>query len=243
VTPAPIGSPSDSEAGLAEALDNLEAAPNYAGWVLSLVRPYLGRTVLEVGAGHGIYTDELAGPDRSVVATELSPDCVRRLRERFAASSAVTIVHGDLPEVAPLGPFDTAVLINVLEHIADDDAALRGVHDLLQPGGRLLLWVPALPALYSDFDRRIGHVRRYIRGPLRSQVEAAGFVVSECRYVNLVGAFAWLVLARVMGVIPTRSLPVRVFDRWFVPILRRVESRIPAPVGQAVFIAALKAPK
>jgi 2-polyprenyl-3-methyl-5-hydroxy-6-metoxy-1,4-benzoquinol methylase len=82
----------------------------------------------------------------------------------------VTVLQGSTAAVAGLPPFDSAVLINVLEHIDDDDGALRELPATLKPGGRLILRVPALALPYSDFDRKIGHYRRYRMAGLRAQL-------------------------------------------------------------------------
>ena len=69
--------------------------------------------------------------------------------------------------------------INVIEHIADDVAALAQLRELLRPGGKLVIFVPAFPMLYSEMDRRIGHFRRYRLTALASATERAGLVVDR----------------------------------------------------------------
>src|SRR5437016_5447341 len=83
-----------------------------------------------------------------------------------------------------------------------------------KPGGRLILWVPAFQLLYSDFDRKIGHHRRYRKGELRAQLTRAGYEVAEIRYVNSVGALAWLVVARLMHRAPTGGASVKIYDSY-----------------------------
>jgi SAM-dependent methyltransferase len=229
-----------ADAELEETLENLDGAENYAKWIFGLVAPYVGGEVLEVGAGHGTFTERLAQPADRLVACELSERCTSVLIDRFAGNSAIEVVHGDVTSAAASGPFDTVVLINVLEHIERDDETLREIRGLLNPGGRLVLWVPAFPMLYSDFDRRIGHYRRYRRSALQAQLLQAGFDVSDIRYVNAVGALAWLVVARYLGRTPTTGAPVRLFDRYLVPVLRALERRIRVPFGQSVFAVAAR---
>lgn len=235
---APVASVAAADAELAETLDNLDGADNYAAWIFEQVQPHLGDAVLEVGAGHGTFTEILSARGARVVATDVSQRCADVLRERFAGDERVTVVHGGADAVAGQPPFDSAVLINVLEHIPDDDGALRDLASVLRPGGRLILWVPALQLLYSDFDRKIGHYRRYRKGELKEQLTRAGYQVAEIRYVNSVGALAWLVVARLMHRAPTGGRSVKIYDSYFVPVLKRLEGRRGAPFGQSVFAVA-----
>jgi SAM-dependent methyltransferase len=231
---------SAADAELAATLDNLDGADNYAGWIFELIEPHLGAEVLEIGSGHGTFTEMLARKAKRVVASDLSERCVSRLHERFSGVESVEVLHGSVDSAAAYGPFDSVVLINVLEHIEDDDGALRELRRLLRPGGRVVLWVPAFSLLYSDFDQKIGHYRRYRRPGLRTQLSGAGYEVRDVRYVNAVGAVAWLVLARVLCRTPTNGTPVKVFDRYFVPALKRLEHRWRPPFGQSVLAVAIR---
>jgi SAM-dependent methyltransferase len=232
---AALANLSAADVELEETLDNLDDADNYAAWIFELMAPYLGDDVLEVGAGHGTFTEILAPKAKRIVASDISGRCAGILRKRFSADPSVEVLHGSIDAAATRGPFDTAILINVLEHIQDDGGALQELAGLLKPGGRVILWVPAFSLLYSDFDRRIGHHRRYRRTTLRAQLSHAGYHVRDIRYVNAVGAIAWLVVARFLRRTPTSGTPVRVFDRYFVPVLKQLERRWCPPFGQSIF--------
>jgi SAM-dependent methyltransferase len=132
------------------------------------------------------------------------------------------------------GPYDSAVMINVLEHIPDDQAALAAIHDGLRPGGTLAVFVPAYEALYSEFDRSIGHFRRYRRSTLVQALTGAGFELVDIRYFSLPGAIAWFTIARVLNRPPTSSGITQLYDRVGIPVLRRVEGRWRPPAGQSL---------
>jgi SAM-dependent methyltransferase len=229
-----------ADAELAETLDNMDDAANYAAWIFSLLAPHLGSEVAEVGAGHGTFTELLAGSAKRVVASDLSERCAALLSDRYASHPGVEVLQGAIGASAERGPFDSVILINVLEHIEDDDATLREIAGMLKPGGRVILWVPAFELLYSEFDSKIGHYRRYRTGTLAAQLRAAGFGVTDLRYVNPVGGLAWLILARLLHRTPTNGAPVAIFDRYFVPVLRRIEGRWQPPFGQSVFAVGTK---
>lgn len=231
----------DADIELDDTLDNLDGADNYASWIFGLMEPYIGRQILEVGAGNGTFTEILAErPERRVVATDISRRSIDVLRGRFSQTPNVEIIHGDVDAAGRPETFDTAIVINVLEHIEHDNEALRQLWRSLRPGGRLILWVPAFEALYADFDRKVGHYRRYQLGGLRIQLSAAGFEVLQIHYANAIGAVAWWVLARVLRRTPTRRSSVLLFDRYAVPVVRHLESRHHPPFGQSIFAVAAR---
>src|SRR6185436_9726599 len=86
---------------------------------------------------------------------------------------------------------DTAVCLNVLEHIADDRGSLASIHRLLEPGGRLVLLVPAIPAIFGTLDDKLGHFRRYTPRHLRERYAEAGFQMRHIEYFNLAGIAGW----------------------------------------------------
>jgi SAM-dependent methyltransferase len=224
----------ESDAELASTLDNLDGAHNYADWIVALMAPYLGGRILEVGAGHGTYTGLLAefGP---VTATELSERAVSRLAERYAGCDRITVCPA-----ASLGDatFDTAVVVNVLEHIEDDVGALHGLGASLSQDGHIVVFSPAFNALYSAFDAEIGHYRRYTRSSLRRVIRDADLELLDVRYVNAPGALAWYVVATCLGQRPTEGRLTRLYDRAAVPVVRRIEGRVPPPFGQSLLAVA-----
>jgi SAM-dependent methyltransferase len=135
---------------------------------------------------------------------------------------------------------DSALSVNVLEHIDDDTAALRAMWSFLAPGNTMTVFVPAFPSIFGAMDVGVGHVRRYRKRELVAKVQAAGFSVLDVRYVNLPGFFAWFINGRVLR----RNQPlggsrlVAFYDRTVIMVARLVESVIRPPFGQSLFLAA-----
>ena len=224
----------DSDAALSEVLASLEEADHYADWIYDLIAPYLGSRVLEIGAGHGELTERLRRNAR-VTATDLSPRCVNELTRRFAGCDDVTVVEGDVAALdVEISGFDSVVLVNVLEHIDDDENTLADLAKLLRPGGRLCVFVPAFEGLYSKFDRLVGHRRRYRRSQLIARLDRAGLQILDARYVNTVGAVAWWLVARQFQQVPTKRGLVNVYDRLAVPLVRRLEHERHPRFGQSL---------
>jgi SAM-dependent methyltransferase len=224
----------EADTNLVSVLESLEGAGNYLAWIIQLAKPHLGEELLEIGAGHGTMTAMLTGRLRLVVS-DPSARCVRILKERYGHLPGVEVVEADVSQAAATGPYDSILMVNVLEHIEDDSSALQQLAGALRPGGRLVLWVPAFQALYSAFDERIGHYRRYRLKDVRRLLEDADLEISELRYVNAVGVLGWLLIARLLGRSPTVGGKLKIFDRGLLPILRSVEGVVRMPVGLSVF--------
>lgn len=228
---------------LSGTLDSLDDAVNYADWIVDLMRPHLGGEIVEIGAGHGTMSDRLRRIGRLTIS-EPSPRAGALLADRFADTDDVQVVIADASAVMAQGaddagtPFDAAVMINVLEHIPDHVGVLRDIRHGLRRGGTLAVYVPAHEVLYSEFDHRIGHQRRYRRSTLAHALSVAGFEIVDLRYVNLPGWFAWMLVARLLRQQPTRPSTTKVYDQYVVPVLRRIEGRHPAVFGQSLLAIA-----
>lgn len=223
---------------LDEPLEVTQEAVNYNAWIYSRARPYLGRRVLDLGAGIGTFTKLAAGDGRDVVALEPHREYADLLERELAGRGGVDVVCATPETFRDLGEggFDSVLCLNVLEHIPDDASALRAAHDLLAPGGHLLLLVPAHRLLYGEVDRRIGHERRYSRGPAAALARSVGFEVLTARYVNPLGALGWLVTFRLRKPERWPRGQYRLFDA-LVPALRRLD-RVPLPFGLSVWLVA-----
>lgn len=229
----------DVDAALASSLDSLDDAVNYRNWIVDLAAPALDGPILEVGAGHGTFTESFVEYG-DVTAIEPGRYASTLLAQRYAHDDRVTTVNGVVADLDERAQFGSAVMINVLEHVEDDQGVLVDIASRLRPGAELAIWVPAFHLLYSPFDERLGHVRRYRKGELEADVLLAGFEVIDSRYVNLPGWFSWLLLVRLLRIEPTSARTVRIFDRWIVPAVRWVETRLQMPFGQSVFLIARK---
>src|SRR5262249_6484685 len=142
-------------------LERLESAPHYNAWLGSKLRPHLGRRVLEVGAGIGTLTKEIAAGRERVIALEADPYYAQRLSNLFRASQVVHPLHAPGEQTAGDAlrreNRDTVLLSTVLEHIADDAQAVRHFRSVLSVGGSLVVLVPALPRLFGSLDEAVGH--------------------------------------------------------------------------------------
>src|SRR5215204_1717090 len=181
-------------------LEAMSFAVNYHRWILSIFDPYLGKRIVEVGAGTGLFSRLLLErPLESLSLVEPSQMYAElcRVVEGVHDGTKIDTYNDIFQEVAERISVnqrpDSIIYVNVLEHIEGDEAELRIIHAALEPGGRVFLFVPAFQWLYGSFDREINHFRRYTRRELQRKCVAAGFRVIESRYFDVLGVLPWWV--------------------------------------------------
>lgn len=219
-------------------LEAMSFAVNYHRWIAAEISPFLGQRAAEVGAGIGSVSSLLLEhPVGRLEAYEPSANMFPQLAARLANEARARAVNAFFGTQAPAEPFDSVAYINVLEHIEDDRGELGRAFAALRPGGHLLVFVPALAWLYSDFDRRIGHARRYSRPGLVRLARASGFEVVRAKYFDVAGVIPWylnfVLLRRGLG-----PAGVGLYDRVVVPPMRRLEGWIAPPIGKNLLMVA-----
>jgi SAM-dependent methyltransferase len=153
-------------------------------WALGRYFPG-ARRFLEVGCGTGFVLSGVtaACPGLEATGSEVAVEGLGFAARRIPAAR---LIQMDARRIPFRGEFDVAGVFDVIEHIEDDRAVLRALHGALAPGGGLLLTVPQHPALWSEFDVRSRHVRRYQAAELRDKVMEAGFdIVRMTSFVTL----------------------------------------------------------
>lgn len=219
-------------------------ASNYTRWILSAFDGKIGRQVLEVGIGHGGHADHLP-PGVEYVGLDIDEGSVEAARSQHPERSYVCadVLDPALPELVAARVFDTVLCVNVLEHVDRDADAVANLLTVLAPGGRLLIFVPAFQALYSDLDRMAGHVRRYTTGALAALVPP-GAVIEMNEYFNPIGGLGWWA----NKFLPHRTLndgavngQVKLFDRYILPLSRAVNPITRSFFGQSIVCVVRKA--
>jgi len=211
-------------------------------WSYNKIKPFLGKNVLETGSGIGTFSNYLAGKDRDVVFSDINNEYLKYLKNRFISNPRVKIIKADvskLQESIPAEQFDTVVSINVLEHIDTCDESLRGFYGILEKNGLLLLIVPAHKALFSLMDKRLGHYRRFSRKELAQKLEAAGFSVEKCEYMNFLSAIGWFAAFNILKKQTMPRFTIICADK-LIPLTAFLEKYIRFPFGLSVFVVARK---
>lgn len=206
-------------------LELFAGAVNWKRYVGSILKPFIGARVLEVGAGIGSNIPYLScDAVREWTSLEPDPDQARRIDERAAAAKlpGYRVIVGTLDKIDAAARFETILYIDVLEHIAEDRVELvRAAHHLAD-GGALVVLAPAHQFLFSPFDAAIGHYRRY------SSASLAALAPPGCRRVHTVmvdsaGFFASLANRFLLASpLPTQR-QIAFWDKVLVPISGRLD--------------------
>ena len=213
-------------------LDAFSSAPNFNRWMADTIRPFVGKRVLEIGAGMGNLTKQLIAGRKRYVATDIDREHLERLSNRLSNRPNLEIaeLNGASAEdpAAFRGQMDTVICLNVLEHIEDDLGALRNIRSMLEEGGRAVILVPCGQSLYNSLDEELGHVRRYSENQLRERMIAAGFEVETILHFNRASRPGWWFNGSVLKKRTLSRLQLKNFDR-LVWLFRRIDAHLPWP--------------
>lgn len=224
-----------------EVLEDMGEMPNYNNWIVEHFRNQLRGKVAEIGAGLGTISELLRPHVDSLHLIEPTPALASRLQTRFSNDEGCLVEEKTLESwmaSSVNGAYDAIVMVNVLEHIEDDATAARGLFEAIQPGGKLMIFVPALPFLYSELDRIYGHYRRYRRRELRACIESAGFRIDRLHYFDITGVLPWWLLNTLMGKTSFHQPSLTIYDKFLVPPTRLFESVLRPPLGKNLILIA-----
>jgi len=219
-----------------ENLELMETAVRYTNFVGRIVRQSLPESgqIIEFGSGTGSQTSRVIGPHPRFTCVEINPDLQTRLRSK--GYQAV----GNLDEIranSTSGVFS----INCLEHVKDDELILGKIFECLQPGGVLVLYVPAMPSLFSAMDKLVGHERRYRRRRLVEKVRQVGFEGVAAKYVDSLGvipSYLYKLVPKASGV--PSPLGLKIYDTFVFPLSRVVDHFTGRLFGKNIFLVAGK---
>ena len=219
--------------------DNLEVmaeAKRYNRFLVSLVTKNLSRNgrCLDFGAGIGTFATEVSARGFEVDALDAEPVHQEEIRARGLTSVA------DLDDV-PGGSYAGVYSLNVLEHIEQDEQILDEFLRILEPGGKAVIYVPAMSWLFTSMDVKVGHVRRYHLRELVRKMGSAGFVVNRASYADSLGVLATLAYKAVGsrdGSLDTRG--VRAYDTVGFPVSKALDTVFGQLVGKNVWAVGTK---
>lgn len=199
------------------------------------IRPPAGARVLEVGCGSGHNLTMLSGFGE-VEAHELDPESRALSSSRWGSP----VGGASLPELVgvPDASYDLIAILDVLEHVEDDVAALQGLARRLRPGGKILITVPQHPWMWTGHDVANHHFRRYTRATLAAAVERAGLRLELLTSFNSL-LFPLAAVSRLAARLRGREgsddqlppAPINALFRHVFGLERHLIGRVPMPPG------------
>jgi 2-polyprenyl-3-methyl-5-hydroxy-6-metoxy-1,4-benzoquinol methylase len=217
-------------------LETMSEAHRYQAHVLGLFRPYIGKRVLEVGAGIGTMSRSFLDVAERVVGIEPNQACATRALAALGSHPRfeLRVCHLEECDRSSLVAehFDTVACINVLEHIEDDVSALQAFADIVEPAnGSVLVFVPAVQAAYGPLDAELGHHRRYLKGSLAKAFAAANMELVLLKYTNPIGLLGWMYNSWIKKSTAHSSQQIRLFESLVAPWALPLERLLPLPIG------------
>ncbi len=230
-------SPAPAQPYVGTELDVFAHARRWKAYWARQVRPFLRGDVLEVGAGLGVNTALLLGEGQASW-TCLEPDVAlaRRIEEtlgEWQTTFLVRVLTCKLADLPPGEQFDAILYVDVLEHIADDRAEIEHADAHLRADGHLIVVAPAHQSLFTEFDRAIGHHRRYSRTALSALIPE-GYRAVRLIYLDSVGLLASAANRLVLHRATPTLRQILAWDRVLVPLSRVVDPLFRYRMGKSV---------
>jgi SAM-dependent methyltransferase len=226
-------------------LELFRNATNWKSYWSALIQGYIGDEVLEVGAGIGATTQVLCDDHSGRwVCLEPDPNLAKELECLIADNTLPAhceISVGTLSDLAREEVFDTIVYIDVLEHIEDDRTQLELAASRLREGGTLVVLAPAHQWLFTQFDKSIGHFRRYSKRSL-SEIAPQNLSPIRLSYLDCVGLFASIGNRFILKSGMPSNTQIMIWDKIMVPLSRICDPLIRYSVGKSVLSVWRKVP-
>lgn len=184
----------------------------------NLIASYVqGKVVVDVGSGSGVFSSLLSKQGKEVIGIEPNNELRTLAHMLNPDSNLFSGVAEDITTFITTS-VDTVVMIDVLEHVADDKAQIKKINTVLAQNGEVVLVVPAHPFLYGKRDERMGHYRRYSKSNLVTLLEESGFSIRSVRHWNVLGVLPYLISEKVLS----KPLEVKAREAGEVGVVGRV---------------------
>jgi SAM-dependent methyltransferase len=230
-----------------QTLQVLTKAGRFNEWMYHTILPFLQAEILEIGSGLGNISKYAIRDKLTITLSDINPEYQQFLKEKFLHSPNVRNVlsidlqqqdffnsYKDLKE-----RYDTIFLLNVIEHLKNDAAAIENCHFMLKKGGNLVILAPAYPSLYCRFDKELGHYKRYIRKSLIAAFPKPLFSISHSQYFNFVGIAGWFLFGKVLRKKRIGSDEMSIYEK-LVPFFKIIDKLTLKRAGLSVIVTGRK---
>ncbi|MDM9383277.1 class I SAM-dependent methyltransferase [Chlorogloeopsis sp. ULAP01] len=211
-------------------------ATNWKNYYASIIHPYLSGKVLEVGAGMGMTTKVLCQANcKKWICLEPDSLLLAKIKQLIEVNELPSFCEAKVGTLSELHEtsLDTIIYIDVLEHIENDYNELKNSLQSLKNGGKLVVLSPAHQWLYSPFDQKIGHHRRYTKKSL-SSIVPKGFRCIKLSYIDSVGMLASIANKILLKSADPSLKQILFWDRVLVPLSKMIDPLLFFSTGKSV---------
>jgi len=212
-------------------LGRLNRAKKFNAWMADTIKPYVGQNVLEIGAGIGNLTKKLI-PREKYYVTDINPLYLQMASKLKVDKPYLSVSYLDLNNISDLMEkgklFDTVICLNVIEHLDDDEQALKNIANLLNEEGSAIVLVPRGQWAFGSLDKVLGHKRRYSENMLQDLSEKTGLKIEKIIKFNKVSSIPWYINGKIFRK-KTFGITEIFMMNLLTPIFRKIDKFVPLP--------------
>jgi len=228
-------------------LQVIAKAERYNRWMYDQIKDHLKGEILEIGSGIGNISKLVIESNHFITLSDYSKEYCDLLKEKFSTNRNVRnviqidLLHPDFSNkfFAYKEQFDSIFLLNVIEHIEDDELSVENCKYLLKPGGHLILLAPAYSWLYGTFDKQLGHFRRYTIKTLSGLLQKQDFKIFSGSYFNITGIAGWFLFGKIFKRRMLGKGEMTAFNS-IVPFARLIDRLSARKAGLSIIITGIK---
>ncbi|MEL6638773.1 MAG: methyltransferase domain-containing protein [Bacteroidota bacterium] len=230
-----------------ETLQTIAEANQFNEWMYQTTSRQLRGRIIEIGSGIGNISSFYLRDGRSLHLSDIRANYCAFLRDQYGKHehilgiSQIDLVHPEFERHYRdlLGSFDGLFALNVVEHIKDDRLAIANAKQLLRPGGRMVILVPAYQFLYNSFDKALEHYRRYNKKRLQGLFIDNDLHIERSQYFNLAGIAGWFVSGNILRRKLIPSGQMQLYNR-LVPLFKLADRLTFRQMGLSVIVEGVK---
>jgi SAM-dependent methyltransferase len=164
-----------------------DAAVNFRNYQIKIIKKHIKGSVSEIGPGNGSLCEKYYKYCGDITLFEPSRNFSKDLKERFNNISNIEVIESTFYPSEK--KFDSILLMDVLEHVENPETLIKKLYENLKIGGKILINVPAFEHLYSNFDKDVGHLKRYNKNSLLKETALITPQNIEMFYYDSIGYF------------------------------------------------------
>jgi 2-polyprenyl-3-methyl-5-hydroxy-6-metoxy-1,4-benzoquinol methylase len=225
------------EEGL-EILMAISNADKFNKWTYQVISPFCKGKILEIGSGVGNISQHFINEKKSISLSDIRSNYRELLNNKFGSNDHsildIDIAHPNFNSHYQkiLGEFDSIICLNVVEHIENDDIAIKNMIKLLKNDGHLIVLVPAFQSIFNNIDRTLEHYRRYNNKTVLKLMAKHGLPIKTF-YFNSMGVLAWFISGKILK---NRTIPegqMKIYN-YLVPLIKLIDKLIFKKMGLSI---------